>query len=109
MERCLALYLPADFEQTMADVNDAPPTFKTVRDYQRWMQSRAEDVSPDGQGRITLTTAQRDWAQLNREVIVIGAGNRLEVWDPGVWAKYQAGLDAQFTDFDGRIVPSTTE
>jgi MraZ protein len=107
MEHCLGVYRRADFDQTMRAYNEAPTTIRQVRDFQRWMQSRAEDVTPDGQGRITLTPFQRQWARLDREVIVIGSGNRLEVWNPADWEAYQATLEARFTDFDGHIVDLT--
>jgi MraZ protein len=108
IERCLGLYRLADFEAKMAEASDAPATFRTVRDYQRWMMSRAEDVTPDGQGRVTLTSTQRTWAGLERDVVVIGAGNHLEVWNPDTWTDYSAGLDNRFQDYDGRIGPDTT-
>jgi MraZ protein len=109
LEHCLGIYKRPDWDQTMARYNAAPTTLRKVRDYQRLMQSRAEDVSPDGQGRITLTPFQRAWARLDKEVVVFGAGNRLEVWNPADWAAYQAELEAGFADFDGDIVAGTTE
>jgi len=109
MEHCLGVYRRQDFDQAMKEYNDAPTTIRRVRDYQRWMQSRAEDVAPDGQGRITLTPVQRAWARLDRDVVVIGSGNRLEVWNPDDWDDYQAQLERRFQDFDGQIVPSSIE
>ncbi|MDR2973564.1 MAG: division/cell wall cluster transcriptional repressor MraZ [Propionibacteriaceae bacterium] len=104
-ERCLAVYAKAVLDHMMEPLNAAPSTLKDVREYQRWAQYRAEDAVPDKQGRVTLTSTQRTWAGLERDVIVIGAGNRLEIWDPEKWAAYSAELDAKFADFDGEIVP----
>ena len=105
MEHCLGVYRRSDFDDTMKEYNDAPATIRRVRDFQRWMQSRAEDVVPDGQGRITLTPLQRSWAHLDREVVVIGSGKRLEIWNPSDWEDYQADLESQFASFDGPIIP----
>ena len=104
-ERCLAVYPKAVLDTMMEPINSAPSTLRDVREYQRWTQYRAEDATPDKQGRITLTAIQRTWAGLDRDVIVIGAGNRLEVWDPERWETYSAALDERFADFDGEIVP----
>ncbi|MDR2931313.1 MAG: division/cell wall cluster transcriptional repressor MraZ [Propionibacteriaceae bacterium] len=104
-ERCLAIYAKAVLDAMMEPVNAAPSTLRDVREYQRWTQYRAEDTAPDKQGRVTITPSQRAWAGLERDVVVIGAGNRLEVWDPDKWAEYSAALDAKFADFDGEIVP----
>ena len=108
MEHCLGVYRRQDFDEAMREINDAPMTLRQVRDYQRWMQSRAEDVTPDAQGRITLTPTQRAWACLDRTVMMIGSGKRLEVWQPDAWQNRQAELDERFIDFDGRIVPGPT-
>jgi len=104
-ERCLAIYAKSVLDQMMEPVNAAPSTLRNVREYQRWTQYRAEDATPDKQGRVTITPIQRAWAGLEKDVIVIGAGNRLEVWNPEKWEAYSAGLDARFADFDGEIVP----
>ena len=104
-ERCLAIYAKPVLDKMMEPINVAPSTLRNVREYQRWTQARAEDANPDKQGRVTLSTVQRTWAHLDKDVIVIGAGNRLEVWNPEAWDAYSAELDAKFADFDGEIVP----
>jgi MraZ protein len=106
-ERCLAVYAKTHLDAMMEAVNAAPSTLRDVREYQRWTQYRAEDARPDKQGRVTITPAQRAWAELDHDVIVIGAGNRLEVWNPQTWASYAESLDAKFADFDGEIYPRT--
>jgi MraZ protein len=104
-ERCLAIYAKPVLDQMMEPINAAPATLLDVREYQRWTQSRAEDATPDRQGRVTITPIQRSWADLDHDVVVIGAGNRLEVWNPERWQAYQLALDSKFADFDGEIVP----
>lgn len=104
-ERCLAIYPKAVLDEMMGPINAAPSTLRNVREYQRWAQHRAEDATPDKQGRITVTAIQRIWAGLQRDVIIIGAGNRLEVWDPERWVEYSQALDEKYADFDGEIVP----
>ena len=104
-ERCLAVYPKATLDEIMEPYNKAPATLRNVREYQRWAHFRAEDATPDRQGRITITPLQRAWADLDRDVVVIGAGNRLEVWNPEKWATYLATLDDKYADFDGEIVP----
>jgi MraZ protein len=104
-ERCLAIYAKSVLDQMMEPVNAAPSTLRNVREYQRWTQYRAEDATPDKQGRVTITGIQRAWAGLDKDLVVIGAGNRLEVWEPQRWEEYAKSLDDRFADFDGEIVP----
>jgi len=104
-EHCLSIYSRAVLDQMLEPVNQASSTWLDVREYQRWVNSRAEDASPDKQGRITLTPLQRTWAGLERDLVVIGSGNRLEVWNPDRWEEYSPTLDARFANFNGEIVP----
>lgn len=104
-DRCLGIYAKAVLDEEMEPINSAPSTIQAVRDYKRWTQSRAEDATPDKQGRVTITPMQRAWANLDKEVVVIGASDHLEVWDPNKWAERLARLDDKFADFDGEIVP----
>jgi MraZ protein len=106
-ERCLSVYPREVLNRMMNPIYEAPSTFRQVREYQRWSHSRAEDANPDKQGRITITPVQRLWAGLDKEVVVIGAGNRIEIWNPERWIKYAESLDEKFADFDGEIVPRT--
>ncbi|MDR1078954.1 MAG: division/cell wall cluster transcriptional repressor MraZ [Propionibacteriaceae bacterium] len=103
-ERCLGIYLKSVMDAMLESYNQVQSTHKKVRDYQRWMQSRLVDVVPDRQGRVLLTSVQRQWAGLERDVVVIGAGNRLEVWNPDRWAEYSLQLDEEFENFDGDIL-----
>ncbi|MCL1923355.1 MAG: division/cell wall cluster transcriptional repressor MraZ [Propionibacteriaceae bacterium] len=104
-ERCLSIYPRTVLNTMMEPINEAPSTLLRVREYQRWAQHRAEDATPDKQGRITVTALQRLWAGLDKDVVVIGVGNRLEIWNPDKWIAYAETLDEKFTDFDGEIVP----
>ena len=104
-EHCLSIYPKTVLDTMMQPINSAPSTYLNVREYQRWVNPHAEDATLDKQGRITITANQRTWAGLDRDVIVIGAGPRLEVWNPERWTAYSADLDDKFADFDGEIVP----
>jgi len=104
-EHCLSIYNRAVLDKILEPVNAAPSTSLTVREYQRWVNSNAEDATLDKQGRITITANQRAWAGLERDVVVVGIGSRLEVWNPERWTVYHAGLNEKFVDFDGEIIP----
>lgn len=104
LDNCLAVYPRAVMDKMMEPINQASPTIRRVREYQRWMQYRAEDASPDKQGRITLTATQRAWAGLDRDVVVIGAGPRVEIWNPQRWETYSPTLDEKFENYDGNIL-----
>ncbi len=104
-EGCLVVYTRPEFERLLEPIHDASPTVARVRTYQRFLFGWAQDEVPDRQGRVTLSARLREYAGLDREVVVVGMGNRLEVWDPDAWERATEASDAEFRDFDGEIVP----
>jgi MraZ protein len=57
----------------------------------------------DGQGRIVVPARLRDYAGLNGEATVLGARDRIEVWDPGRWEEYTNEMQAE--DLSGLPLP----
>ena len=103
-ERALAIYAQADFEALMAPLSTAPSTVKQVRDLQRMLTAGASFEVPDKQGRITIPPILRTYAGLDRDVVVIGAMNRAEVWDQKAWESYSTEREADFADLDEHVV-----
>lgn len=99
-ERALAVYPRATFEAKMTSLLTAPSTVKQVRDYQRMLMAGASDEVPDRQGRVTIPAALRNYAGLERDVVVIGAGDRAEIWDAEAWKQYSEASEAGFSDMD---------
>ena len=104
-ERCLSIYPRQVLDAMMEPINAAPSTLQDVREYLRWTHSRSEDATPDKQGRITISAAQRTWAGLDKDVVVIGVGPRLEIWEPTRWQEYSTTLDEKFANYNGEIAP----
>ena len=104
-EGCVVIYTPEEFAKQLSSGNDAPTTLKGVRDYQRWLLADASDQVPDRQGRFGVPALLRAAARLERDVAVIGAGNRLEVWEPEAWTQYSTALHGSFSDMNEVVVP----
>lgn len=99
-ERCLAIW-PADvFAAEVERAATGPSTSQRIREYQRMVASGASDESPDAQGRVTVPPALRTYAGLVKDIVVIGAINRLEIWDQEKWAEYAAAQEEAFADLD---------
>lgn len=87
-ERCLYVFTRQEFEKMFQELQSAPLTSKEARDYMRMLLAGANDDIPDKQSRITIPPKLREYAGLKRELAVLGAGNRLEVWDRQAWNTY---------------------
>ena len=99
-ERALAVYPKETFEALIAPISAAPSTVKQVRDYQRMLTAGASFEVPDRQGRITIPPILRSYAGLDRDVVVIGAMNRAEIWDSELWNQYSAEQESGFSELD---------
>ena len=104
-EHCLYAFTSAEFERMYAQLREAPLAQKQARDYVRVMLSGADSQIPDKQGRITLPAPLRAYAGLSRDLAVIGAGARVEIWDAEAWQTYLAAQEQVFADTAEEIIP----
>ena len=104
-ERCLYVFPMAEFERIAAAMHSTPVSSKAVRDFQRVFLSGASDEVPDKQGRVTIPPMLRDYASLQRDCIVIGAMNRIEIWDSAAWQTYSDQQEQAFADLSEEVFP----
>jgi MraZ protein len=104
-ERCLYVWPMAEFVNLTEQMAQTPVTNKRVRDFMRMMFAGASDETPDKQGRVTIPPLLRGYAGLTRDCIVIGAMNRLEIWDAQSWTDYSNQQEAAFSDLSEEVLP----
>ena len=104
-ERCLYVFATKDFEEMHDRIRQAPITSKQGRDYLRLFLSGANAEVPDKQHRVTIPAQLRAYAGLDRDVTVIGAGNRAEIWDTAAWETYYTEQEAGFADTTEEVIP----
>ncbi|MFD1504123.1 division/cell wall cluster transcriptional repressor MraZ [Georgenia yuyongxinii] len=104
-ERCLYAFPISEFESMHETLRQAPIASKQARDYLRVFLSGATDEAPDKQGRITIPANLRTYAGLTRDLAVIGAGARIEIWDAGAWETYLAEQEEAFAETAEEVVP----
>jgi MraZ protein len=104
-ERCIYVFSQPEFESLHEKIRQAPVTSKQARDYLRVFLSGASAETPDKQHRVTVPQVLRDYAGLDRELTVIGAGSRAEIWDSGAWQTYLAAQEETFADTTEEVIP----
>ena len=104
-ERCLYVFPMDEFEKITQKFQEAPTSSKAARDYMRVFLSGASDEIPDTQGRVTVPSALRQYAGLDRDCTVIGTGCRVEVWDTTAWNDYLASTEQAFADQSEEVIP----
>ncbi len=104
-ERCVYVFSQREFEELHGRIRQAPVTSKQARDYLRLFLSGANAEVPDSQHLVTIPAQLRAYAGLDRELTVIGAGNRAEIWDTAAWEKYYAEQESAFADTTEEVIP----
>jgi len=106
-ERCLYVFPKAEFDQIAEGMRPGPGAGKAARDYARVFYASADDGIPDRQGRITIPSALREYAALQRDCVVIGANTRLEIWDAAAWEAYLSERDDAYSEGPEEVMPGT--
>jgi MraZ protein len=104
-EHCLYVWPQAEVERITERLREAPVSNKATRDYVRMFSSASSDETPDKQGRITVPPKLREWANLSKDVVVIGAMNRLEIWDESAWEAYSESQEESFAELSDEVFP----
>ena len=85
-EPCVLIYpLPA-WEQFERELVGRPNMDEYTRKMQRQLMAHASDIEMDANGRVLLPPILREYAKLDKSVMLIGQGRRLEIWDEKAWA-----------------------
>lgn len=105
LEGCLYVWPKAGFADLTSDFRGTAFGEAGKRAYSRLLFSSASDEIPDKQGRVTVPPMLREYANLRRECVVIGAMDRVEIWDAQAWQDFSARNEDEFAS--GQAVIAT--
>ena len=86
-DQCLLIYPLPEWEQIERKLMSLPSLNATARRLQRLMVGHATELPLDGHGRVLLPPELREFAKLGRHGMLIGQGNRFELWDEVRWSE----------------------
>ncbi len=109
-DHCLLLYPLPEWELIEAKLVKLPTLNKQARRLQRLLIGHATEVELDSSGRILIPTPLREYAELDKEVVLIGQGNKFEIWNEkfwnerrNLWLSEQDGDDTDLPDQLGNL------
>lgn len=93
-DRCLLLYRLEDWTEVEEKLTSLPTLNAQVRQLKRMLIGHADDCSMDGSGRILVPTPLREFAGIDRKAVLVGQGDKYEIWDEAQWVAQRDSLMA---------------
>ncbi|MDB5083425.1 MAG: cell division/cell wall cluster transcriptional repressor MraZ [Bacilli bacterium] len=104
LDQCLFVYPQSEWEILEGKLKTLPLTRADARAFSRFFFSGATEGEFDKQGRVTLPTHLRDYAGLQKDCVVIGVSNRVEIWSKEAWGDYSLDAADSFAAIAEKLV-----
>ena len=101
-DKCLLLYPLPDWEPIQQKLMGLSSLNPKIRDLQRQLIGYAEDIEMDAAGRVLVSPALREFAALEKNAVLVGQGNKFELWDKQKW---EQALERSSGFGDGDLPP----
>jgi MraZ protein len=106
LDTCLFMFSEEEWRSQESKFKAMPFTKQESRIFNRLYFSGAVDVVPDRQGRILLPQFQKDYAQIKKDVVVVGVSNRIEIWSVEKWKEFYGTWKQSFEGIAEKLVES---
>ena len=90
LDGCLFGFSQNEWTNFEEKLKTLPLTNKNARDFVRFFLSGATECEIDKQGRFLITSNLREYANMEKEVVIIGVGTRIEIWNKEKWKSYNS-------------------
>lgn len=95
LDNCLFIYPNEEWNAFEAKLKTLPLTNPNARKFKRFFLAGADDVELDRQGRILINAKLRKAAGLGKDVVLVGVGEHIEIWDEEKWEDYSTYDDME--------------
>lgn len=109
LEECLFVYPKCEWQKITSKLNSLPFTKKDARSFMRFFLSGATATVFDKQGRINITSLLISYAELKKECVIIGVGDRLEIWSKEKWNAFYDNNKEDLSDIAENLFDSNWE
>jgi len=88
LDNCIFVYSLSEWQRLADNLRELPFTSGDVRSFERFFFSGAAELETDKNGRAVLPAHLREYAGIDKELLIVGVGRRVEIWSPQNWARY---------------------
>jgi len=104
LDKCLFMFSEEEWRLQENKFKGQPFTKQQVRAFNRLFFSGAVEVSPDRQGRVLVAQYLKDYAEIKRDVMLIGVSNRIEIWAAGAWKDFYTNSRQSFEEIAEKMI-----
>lgn len=97
-DSCLFVYAEDEFNKFINKLEENNQGKKDVRAVQRFFYSSVQELEFDKQGRLLIPSLLKDFAEINKDVVILGVSKRIEIWSLEKWEAYLANQAANIDD-----------
>ena len=98
LDGCLFLFAEDEWRRQEQKFKAISFTKPAARQFNRMFFSGASEVFCDAQGRVLIPQYLKDFAQINKDVVIIGVSNRIEIWDKSRWKEFYENSRESFEE-----------
>ena len=104
LDKCLFMFGEEEWKATEQKFNAMPFTRQDSRKFNRIYFSGAVELVPDKQGRILIPTYLKDFADIKKDVVIIGVSSRVEIWAKDRWSEFYNSNMETFEDTAEKLI-----
>jgi len=103
LDQCLFIFPSIEWELFQSKLKQLPLSNPNARAFKRFFNASAIDCTLDKQGRINISQVLREYASVEKEVNIIGVGDRIEIWSRDAWDAYNAPDNLSYEDIAAQM------
>ncbi len=104
LDKCLFMFSEEEWRSQESKFKAISFTKQQARTFNRLYFSGAVEVSPDKQGRILLPQYLKDFAEIKRDVMIVGVSNRIEIWAKDKWQEFYGSSRQSFEEIAEKLM-----
>jgi len=98
LDNCLFIYSSEEWSIVEDKLKSLPMTNKDARAFVRFFFAGACECELDKQGRILMPNHLKDYANIDKELVIIGVSTRIEIWSKEEWNKFNSDANISYED-----------
>lgn len=104
LDKCLFMFGEEEWKSQESKFRNLSFTKKESRSFNRLFFSGTAEIEADKQGRILIPKYLKDYADIKRDIVVIGVSNRIEIWSKELWGEFYKTQKGSFEEIAERLI-----